>query len=123
MTRRQWLASLRRRGARLSLEGDGYVRLRGHVTAADRRRLEADRRGVVRLLRQRQARQIEKAVVGVADLPMGSGEHEQVVVGERISRIGGAYGERRVEPIYGPDRSPLPGRLLFQRLQEQQRGE
>jgi hypothetical protein len=121
MTRAAWLEALRQRGVRVSLEGEpGRLRVRGvaKLTAADQRRLDRDKRGVLRLLKQRQRRVEQQAidlVVEALDAP--------VIVGERLTHLGGAWGERKVEPIYadGSEGSVLVARLLFQELQERWR--
>jgi hypothetical protein len=99
VTRRRWLLSLRARGISLRLEGPrDYLRVRGSLTVADRKRLQIERAAIVALLQRRRARQRPPEPMPLASLPEG-----RQVIGERLLAIGGAHSARQVVPLYADE--------------------
>jgi hypothetical protein len=90
-TRARWLHGLEARGIRVSLSADGRLRVRGGLSVADRRRLDADRAGVVRLLRRRRR---DASVPDEAPAPVET----RAVVGQQAVR--GGDGRLSWRPVY-----------------------
>jgi len=105
MTRAQWLRDLARRGCRVFIAGTpAQLRVRGSLSARDRRRLEADRRELVRLLRRRRARRAQQREAEPIEQQQG-----RVVVGQTVLTSGGGP-VRGVAALYEDETREIPAR-------------
>jgi hypothetical protein len=120
VTRAQWLADVATRGGRVYLR-DGVLCVRGSMRPADRRRLDADRRGIGRLLARRRRDAAKRETPVAAPAPVET----RAVVGQQ-ARYGADGRIAEWAPVYarGTEGHAVSARLDFlERIAEARSGQ